>query len=217
MINYRKKTEVPLRDCVEKVADFNFLPAHIKDLTWRTNTSDSEKSQRRLHFLSAQEKCVPQKLLFFYECSIKSILTYHFTMWYFSCAVAQCHQYSPEDCELPFHWKNMDSTAQDIRWGHASPWTRSIRTVTTRKRVPINKNKNQLISFYLTVIMKLNELNAEPELQKPGWAVWTERDIWVCSVFNLKSNLLLYSYFSWFSECFVNLFLMSDACTQSFL
>ncbi|KAK3569005.1 hypothetical protein QTP86_021585, partial [Hemibagrus guttatus] len=83
IIDYRRKeTDItPLYisgDCVERVADFQFLGVQIEEgLTWSTNTSELlKKAQQRLYFLRALRKNnVTQRLLVsFYRCSIESIL-----------------------------------------------------------------------------------------------------------------------------------------------
>ncbi|KAK3543919.1 hypothetical protein QTP70_031829, partial [Hemibagrus guttatus] len=98
IIDYRRKeTDItPLYisgDCVERVADFWFLGVQIEEgLTWSTNTSELlKKAQYRLYFLRALRKNnITQRLLvFFYRCSIESILTYCIGVGFTSCSVAQ--------------------------------------------------------------------------------------------------------------------------------
>ncbi|KAK3525679.1 hypothetical protein QTP70_004898 [Hemibagrus guttatus] len=73
------------------VADFRFLGVYIEDLTWSVNTSELLKAQQRLHFLRVLRKNnITQRLLVsFYQCSIKSLLTYCICVWYTICTVAQ--------------------------------------------------------------------------------------------------------------------------------
>ncbi|KAK3533764.1 hypothetical protein QTP70_025824 [Hemibagrus guttatus] len=101
IIDYRrKKTDItPLSisgDCVERVADFQFLGVRIEEgLTWSslvTNTSELlKKAQQRLYFLRAlRENNITQRLLLSsYQCSIESILTYLIGIWFTSFSVAQ--------------------------------------------------------------------------------------------------------------------------------
>ncbi|KAL0194752.1 hypothetical protein M9458_008324, partial [Cirrhinus mrigala] len=80
----RKKTYISQLyisgDGVERVPDFCFLGVNVEEhLTWGMNTSELlKKAQQRLHFLRVLRKNnITQRLLiFFYLCSIESILTY---------------------------------------------------------------------------------------------------------------------------------------------
>ncbi|KAK3518180.1 hypothetical protein QTP70_033875, partial [Hemibagrus guttatus] len=60
-------------DCVERVADFQFLGVQIEEgLTWSTNTSELlKKAQQRLYFLRVLRKNnVTQRLLVSTSCSV---------------------------------------------------------------------------------------------------------------------------------------------------
>ncbi len=84
-------TEIRLTE-VECVSNFKFLGVHIsEDLSWSLNTSKLvKKAQQHLYFLRRLHKAhlSPQILINFYCCTIKSILTTCFTVWYSSCSTA---------------------------------------------------------------------------------------------------------------------------------
>ena len=98
VVDYRRKNTIipPLvigGDCVERASSFCFLGVHLdEDLTWSTNTSAIvKKAHQRLHFLRVlRNNHLPQDLLVsFYRCSIESILTYCFNVWFWSCTAAE--------------------------------------------------------------------------------------------------------------------------------
>ena len=78
---------------MERVTDFRYLDVHIEeDFTWSiTSTTTIKKAQQRLYFLRVlRNNFLNQKLLvFFYRCSMESILTYCMCVWFASCTVAE--------------------------------------------------------------------------------------------------------------------------------
>ncbi|XP_078281293.1 uncharacterized protein LOC144607980 [Rhinoraja longicauda] len=77
---------------VERVSSFRFLGVNISDdLSWTHNTSTLiKKAHQRLFFLRRLKKVhlSPQILVNFYRCTIESILTNCFTVWYGNCSVS---------------------------------------------------------------------------------------------------------------------------------
>ena len=78
---------------VERVSEFKFLGIHIDDnLKWDTHTTHVvKKAQQRLYCLRRLNKfrVSPRILRSFYNCTIESILTGGFIVWYGSCTVLQ--------------------------------------------------------------------------------------------------------------------------------
>lgn len=76
---------------VERVTNFKLLGVHIsQDLSWSLNTSTLiKKAQQRLFFLRKLKKAElsPQILRNFYLCTVESILTNCFTVWYGNCTM----------------------------------------------------------------------------------------------------------------------------------
>jgi hypothetical protein len=77
---------------VERVTNFKFLGVHIsQDLSWSLNTSTLiKKAQQRLFFLRKLKKAglSPQILRNFYRCTVESIHTNCFRVWYGNCTMA---------------------------------------------------------------------------------------------------------------------------------
>ena len=74
------------RTVVEKVESFKFLGVHINDILKRFTHTDSvvKKAQQCLFNLRRLKKSIlaPKTLIYFYRCTIESILSGCITAWY---------------------------------------------------------------------------------------------------------------------------------------
>ena len=91
---------------VERVTSFKLLGVHIsQDLSWSLNTSTLiKKAQHCLFFLRKLKKAglPPQILRNFYHCTVESILTNCFTVWYVNCTM-ESPTASGENCSNHWH------------------------------------------------------------------------------------------------------------------